>query len=59
MSDNDFKEAWPEKPIEEYENINDGRWGYLIHENGQFNFDTSERPSDDEIMARWGKHFTP
>lgn len=47
-------EPWPANGISEYKSIDDGEWGYLVYKDGQFIFDGSRRPSDDEIMSRWG-----
>lgn len=52
------KEPWPAEPIANYECIHDGPWGYLIHDSIEgFTFDASERPSDTDIMARWGAYL--
>lgn len=47
-------EPWPAKGISEYKNIHDGEWGYLIFKDGQLTFDDSRRPTDEEIIERWG-----
>lgn len=49
--------AWPANPIETYASIESGEWGYLvIFSDGTFDFEKS-RPSDGEIIARWGFQF--
>ena len=53
------KTAWPESPIENYETIASGNWGYLIfYTDGSHAFCAKERPSDDEILNRWGSYIT-
>lgn len=53
-----MREAWPDQPITEYEDINSHGWGYLVFfNNGEFEFQLEQRPSDDEIMKRWGRYL--
>ena len=53
------KTAWPESPIENYETIASGNWGYLIfYTDATHAFCAKERPSDDEILKRWGAYIT-
>ena len=48
------REPWPAEGIKSNSRIEDYRWGYLLqYSNGRFEFDTSTRPSDEEIMQRW------
>lgn len=55
MDSSSFKgEPWPSKGISEYKNIHDGEWGYLIFKDDQWIFDDSRRPTDAEIIERWG-----
>lgn len=52
------REPWPANGIETYNCIEDGPWGYLLYtvENG-FEFDSSTRPTDREIIDRWGSRL--
>ena len=52
------KTAWPEKPIEDYETIASGNWGYLIfYTDMTHEFSAKQRPSDEEILNRWGSYL--
>lgn len=52
------EEPWPAEGIDNYNKIEDGEWGYLTYseENG-FQFDSSRKPPDDEILKRWGSRL--
>lgn len=55
MSEKDKPEPWPETEIEPGFGIEDVNWGYLSQtESGDFTFDGSKRPTDQEIIKRWG-----
>lgn len=50
--------AWPAGPLENYASITSGEWGYLVvYSDGSFDFDKA-KPSDEEIIGRWGFHFS-
>lgn len=52
------KTAWPKDPIEKYKKIEDGEWGYVvIYSDASHEFIDTERPTNEEIMARWGYLF--
>lgn len=52
------KEAWPAVSIDRYSRIEDGDWGYLIfYSDNSFEFDSTARPTNEEIMTRWGRRF--
>ncbi len=52
------KEAWPAQGIEHYSVIEDGAWGYLIfYKDKGFVFSSENKPSRDEILARWGGYL--
>jgi len=51
-------EPWPAQGIEHYKSIADGDWGYLhVFDDGHFEFDCSQHPSADEILARWSSYL--
>ena len=53
------KEPWPAIGINHYRSIDDGPWGYLIlYDDGKFEFDDSQQPSDKEIVERWSSYLT-
>lgn len=53
------KEAWPYSGIEKYTCIEDGDWGYLVHYRTKgLVFEPDERPTDEEILERWGSYFS-
>ena len=52
------KDAWPALPIDLYNTIEDGPWGYLIFfEDGDYCFRVTEEPTKEEIMALWGGYL--
>jgi hypothetical protein len=53
------KTAWPAAPIETYQSIESGEWGYLIYYKGETipEFSNKEKPSDQEILDRWGSEI--
>lgn len=53
------KTAWPAAPIESYLSIESGEWGYLIYYKGETipEFSNEEKPSDEEILDRWGSEI--
>ncbi len=49
------KIAWPKTRIENYRSLNDGEWGYLVFFEGKAIPEfVEERPTDGEILKRWG-----
>lgn len=51
-------EPWPADSILAYTSIGSGNWGYLnVHASNKFSFTPDKRPSDEEILARWGKEM--
>lgn len=55
---NSFIEPWPFEGIEHYKSIQDGEWGYLYYsDETKFIFSKEVRPSDEEILKRWGKYL--
>lgn len=51
-------EPWPAKGIEHYQSVADGKWGYLrLFDDGHFEFDDSQSPPPDEILARWSSYL--
>ncbi len=51
------RDAWPAQGIKHNTSIDDYTWGYLVHRNGTFVFDDSERPTNAEIWRRWGGYL--
>lgn len=51
------KEPWPGEGIKYDSSINDYTWGYLIVSGEKVHWDSSIRPTDDEIISRWGGYF--
>lgn len=52
------REPWPAQGIEHYDAIEEGSWEYLMHYRLKgFVFETSQKPSPEEILLRWGYHF--
>lgn len=48
------REAWPAASISSYTHIDSGEWGYLvIYSDGSADF-LHIRPTDEEILSRWG-----
>lgn len=51
------KTAWPEQPIDQYQNAK-GKLGYLvIYADNSFEFRSSETPTEKEIYERWGHYL--
>jgi hypothetical protein len=51
-------EPWPAQGIKSNSSIADYDWGYLrYYSDGQFDFDAHTRPSNQEIVERWGIYF--
>lgn len=58
-SDETTKIPWPANPIETYNSIESGPWGYMLFSKYKFPvFSNEERPSDEEIESHWGYRFT-
>ena len=51
------KIAWPKHPIEQYMDAEGNDWGYLIFFNDKTCEFINERPSNEEIVERWGYIF--
>ncbi|WP_299945689.1 hypothetical protein [uncultured Microbulbifer sp.] len=52
------KEAWPLNGIQYYCCIEDGDWGYLVHYKSRGLIYEANRPSNEEILERWGSRFS-
>lgn len=51
------KTAWPVNPIDSY-SAPVGEWGYLVfYSDSSWEFLVDERPTDAEILKRWGGYF--
>lgn len=51
------KIAWPKHPIENYMEVEGNDWGYLIFFDDKTYEFINERPSNEEILERWGYIF--
>ena len=50
------EEPWPAKPIDQYQCIEDGAWGFLlIFDDWTTEFDTSRQPDRASISLYWPK----
>lgn len=51
-------EPWPERGIDNYRLIENGRWGWLtIFEDLEAEFTLDNPPSREEILQRWGPYL--